>query len=52
MVVEKRNALILEYLEAGVSNDRMLQDVIKIHNNQPERINLITRSDLRYLTRK
>jgi hypothetical protein len=43
---------IVEQLQAGVSNERILQDARKIRDNQLEQINLITRGDLAYLIRK
>jgi hypothetical protein len=39
--------LIAEQLQAGISNDRILENARKIRDNQLDRLNLITRGDLR-----
>lgn len=43
---------IVRQLAAGVSNDRISQDIRKIKDNKLERKNLVTRGDLAYLIRK
>jgi hypothetical protein len=44
---QKEQTLIAEQLQAGISNDRMLENARKIRDNQLDRLNLITRGDLR-----
>jgi uncharacterized protein (DUF433 family) len=48
---QKEQTLIVEQLQAGISNDRILDNARKIRDNQLDRLNLITRGDLRNLIR-
>jgi uncharacterized protein (DUF433 family) len=48
---QKEQTLIVEQLQAGISNDRILENARKIRDNQLDRLNLITRGDLRNLIR-
>jgi hypothetical protein len=49
---QKEQTLIVEQLQAGISNDRILENARKIRDNQLDRLNLITRGDLRNLIRR
>jgi hypothetical protein len=49
---QKEQTLIVEQLQAGVSNDRILENARKIRDNQLDRLNLITKRDLRNLIRR
>jgi hypothetical protein len=49
---QKEQTLIVEQLQAGISNDRILDNARKIRDNQLDRLNLITRGDLRNLIRR
>jgi hypothetical protein len=46
-LTKKEQTLIAEQLQAGISNDRILENARKIRDNQLDRLNLITRGDLR-----
>jgi hypothetical protein len=48
----KEQTLIAEQLQAGISNDRILENARKIRDNQLDRLNLITRGDLRNWIRR
>jgi hypothetical protein len=51
-LTQKEQALIVEKLRAGISDDRILEDARKVRENQLERLNLIKKADLRNLKRR
>jgi hypothetical protein len=51
-LTQKEQALIVEQLRAGISDDRILEDARKVRDNQLERLNLIKKADLRNLKRR